>query len=110
MPPSSGRSREALILLGVLVFFCLGQAAGAFSTPFASYHRKLGDVDIDEELLDYDEDSLVSEMRRLISDMKTNNRNSSSARRELFAGVAGGLFCLKGGVEAIFDPNPYDKT
>lgn len=78
---------------------------------YGGQYRKLGDVDVDEELFDFDEEGLVTEMRRLVSSLKPSNRNSSfnGEKRELFAGPVGQFFCLKGLAQATSQPNPYAK-
>lgn len=114
MPSCFRPPRLALTLVGMLVLCCVCQVTSAFSTPFTRFHRKLGEVDIDEELLDFDEESLVTEMRRLVGDLRTtSNLNSSSDGhgRNLFAGVAGLAFCVGNSIGGYINnkTNPYEK-
>jgi hypothetical protein len=111
MPSSSGRARYSPTVLIIIALLCVCEATHAFSMHYGGQYRKLGDVDVDEELFDFDEEGLVTEMRRLVSSLKPSNRNSSfnGEKRELFAGPVGQFFCLKGLAQATSQPNPYAK-
>ena len=102
-----------LVLLGLLHILGVvqGHIASSLTTFASEITNTLGRVDGD--LLEYDDDSLVAEMRQLLQDVTRLQRGGASRRtRKLKAGQTWDmLMCMKGIYTEIKEGlNPYKDS